>query len=72
LAIWGGTSPKLDVEPYYPSNNAKKLHQNFIVPKLLCQPCSNYGTEKCPRGHFNCMKNQDLKKIADAAMEEVK
>ena len=72
LAIWGGTSPKLDVEPYYPSSNSMPLHQNFVVPRLLCQPCSNFGSNKCPKGHFKCMKKQDLNKIAEAAMEIVK
>jgi heptosyltransferase-2 len=75
LAIWGGTSPKLGVEPYYATNSfvqpAIPFHQNFVVPKLSCQPCSNYGSKKCPRGHFKCMKNQDLKKIAEIAMANV-
>lgn len=72
LAIWGGTSPKLDVEPYYPASNATIMHHNFVVPKLLCQPCSNYGSNKCPKGHFKCMKNQDLNKIADTAMQSIR
>jgi heptosyltransferase-2 len=62
LAIWGGTSPKLDVEPYYGTNNLS-LHINFVL-NLYCQPCSNFGTKKCPEGHFKCMKNQDIKDIA--------
>ena len=63
FAIWGGTSPKLQVEPFYGTSNAS-LHKNFIVPGLPCQPCSNYGTKTCPRGHFKCMKNQDTDLIA--------
>jgi ADP-heptose:LPS heptosyltransferase len=71
LAIWGGTSPKLAVEPFY--GTAKPaLHKNFIVPDLPCQPCSNYGTKKCPRGHFKCMKNQDTDLIASTAMSVLK
>jgi hypothetical protein len=35
-----------------------------IVPELTCQPCSNFGTKTCPKGHFNCMKMQDLPEIA--------
>lgn len=73
LAIWGGTSPKLAVEPYYGeaqllmhANN--EAYHNFIVPHLSCQPCSNYGKKKCPKGHFNCMKQQDTKQIAEMAM----
>lgn len=35
-----------------------------IVPDLSCQPCSNFGTKICPKGHFACMKKQDLPEIA--------
>ena len=74
LAIWGGTSPMLDVEPYYATYNfiqATPFHQNFVVQKLSCQPCSNYGTKTCPKGHFKCMLNQDVQKIAQTAMANV-
>jgi ADP-heptose:LPS heptosyltransferase len=72
LAIWGGTSPKLDVEPYYGSNNLQKggaKYKNFIVEGLSCQPCSNYGSKKCPKKYFDCMKKQNLSLIAQTAME---
>lgn len=62
FAIWGGTSPALDVEPFYGTNHLS-LHINFVL-NLYCQPCSNYGTQTCPRGHFKCMKNQDISNIA--------
>lgn len=64
LAIWGGTSPKLDVEPYYGSATVQK-HTNFIVPALPCQPCSNFGTTTCPKKHFKCMHLQDVPAIAE-------
>ena len=72
LAIWGATSPMLQVEPYYGEASMQALglskppYQNFIVPHLTCQPCSNYGTKKCPKGHFNCMMLQDTTAIAAA------
>lgn len=66
LAIWGGTSPLLDVEPYYAASEINR-YQNFIVPGLKCQPCSNFGTKTCPKGHFNCMEKQDIVAIAAAA-----
>jgi len=74
LAIWGGTSPKLAVEPYYGTqqllNHANGIaYHNFIVPNLSCQPCSNYGKKKCPKGHFNCMQLQDTTAIAAMAMQ---
>lgn len=70
LAIWGGTSPLLDVEPYYAASE-KNRYQNFIVPNLKCQPCSNYGTRTCPRKHFACMQHQDIRAIAAAAMQRM-
>jgi ADP-heptose:LPS heptosyltransferase len=63
IAVWGGTSPKLDVEPYYGSHVPAK-HVNFIVPGLRCQPCSNFGTKSCPKGHFKCMLLQDIDLMA--------
>lgn len=71
LAIWGGTSPRLDVEPYYGTAQPQQ-HTNFIVPGLPCQPCSNYGTKTCPKKHFKCMKDQDVAAIAEAAMRILK
>ena len=85
VAIWGATSPALQVEPYYPvaqqvnqttlnTNTAStilnnnEMYFNAIVPNLPCQPCSNYGTNHCPQGHFACMQQQDLQSIADKAI----
>jgi ADP-heptose:LPS heptosyltransferase len=85
VAIWGATSPALQVEPYYPTVqqvnqttlntetastilNNNEMYFNAIVPNLPCQPCSNYGTNHCPQGHFACMQQQDLQSIADKAI----
>lgn len=62
IAIWGATSPALQVEPCMPENTKARVFQ-AIVPNLTCQPCSNFGTKTCPKGHFNCMKQQDLPEI---------
>ena len=70
LAIWGGTSPKLDVEPYYGSAISSK-HVNYIVPGLPCQPCSNFGTKTCPKKHFKCMHQQDVEAIVEKVKREV-
>jgi ADP-heptose:LPS heptosyltransferase len=71
LAIWGGTSPKLDVEPFYGSwflsSQKTSPFENILVPKLKCQPCSNFGTKKCPLGHFKCMHLQDAGLIVEKA-----
>jgi ADP-heptose:LPS heptosyltransferase len=71
VAIWGATSPALQVEPFYPTAQTEienEMYYNAIVPNLSCQPCSNYGTKHCPQGHFACMKQQDLQSIADKAI----
>ena len=68
LAVWGGTSPRLDVEPYYGSGSPQK-HTNFIVPGLPCQPCSNFGTRTCPKKHFKCMHLQDIPAMAGKIKE---
>jgi ADP-heptose:LPS heptosyltransferase len=71
IAIWGATSPALQVEPYYALSdlqNGQEMYFNAIVPNLPCQPCSKYGTKTCPQGHFACMKKQDLSFIAEKAM----
>ena len=64
LAIWGSTSPKLDVEPFYGDQFMKQhndpIYENILVPNLPCQPCSKYGLKDCPLGHFNCMEKQDI------------
>jgi len=51
-SVWGGTTPELlGVYPY-------KVKDSLIVGiDLECRPCSKFGLEKCPLGHFKCMKN---------------
>jgi ADP-heptose:LPS heptosyltransferase len=75
LAIWGGTSPKLDVEPYYGSIFIKKqsrpIYENILL-NLRCQPCSKYGTRTCPLEHFNCMEKQDIAAIVEKVNERLR
>ncbi|QXV67366.1 glycosyltransferase family 9 protein [Mucilaginibacter sp. 21P] len=50
VSIWGGTVPDLlGVQPYM----VKKSLLAGI--DLDCRPCSKFGLEKCPLGHFKCM-----------------
>ena len=71
IALWGGTTPDLDVEPYYGSNflrNLQKPVYENVVLNLKCQPCSKYGLNKCPLDHFNCMEKINV----DGLVEKVK
>ena len=63
ITIWGATSPALQFEAYYPSENTP-AHFNSLVPHLNCQPCSKQGSGQCPQGHFACMQLQDIDLIA--------
>ena len=71
IALWGGTTPALDVEPYYGknfmANITKPIYENVYL-KLTCQPCSKYGLKKCPKEHFNCMEKMDV----DILVQKVK
>jgi ADP-heptose:LPS heptosyltransferase len=51
VSVWGGTVPELlGVQPY--------MVKDALVAgiDLDCRPCSKFGLEKCPLGHFKCMK----------------
>ena len=64
LSIWGNTVPEFGMNPYYGKLNLQKNH-SFEVHNLPCRPCSKIGYEKCPRGHFKCMKLQNTKSIIE-------
>ena len=75
LALWGGTSPRLDVEPYYGSKQQQTqvlpLYENIFLD-LRCQPCSKYGLDHCPLDHFNCMEKQDIPSIIQKAESRIR
>ncbi|HDP68593.1 MAG TPA: glycosyltransferase family 9 protein [Candidatus Marinimicrobia bacterium] len=51
IAIFGNTVRQFG---FYPENpHAKIMEDNSVI----CRPCSHIGFEKCPKGHFNCMRN---------------
>jgi len=50
FSIWGNTVPEFGGYPY---------RTKFAVlenKKIDCRPCSKNGYDKCPKGHFKCMK----------------
>ena len=51
-SVWGGTAPELlGVQPYH-------VKDAIVVEiDLPCRPCSKFGLEKCPLGHFKCMND---------------
>lgn len=54
VAIWGNTVPEFGMYPY------QTEYTNLEVKDLNCRPCSKIGYDKCPKGHFKCMENQNF------------
>ena len=65
VVVWGNTIPEFGMYPYY--GKALKQWISFEQHGLSCRPCSKLGFPKCPKGHFKCMLDHDLKAIAEAA-----
>lgn len=63
VSIWGNTVPELGMYPYRPEDKSSySIHE---VKGLNCRPCSKIGFDACPKGHFDCMKKQDVSAIAE-------
>lgn len=61
VSIWGSTVPEFGMYPYRPqAPNSYSIHE---VKDLDCRPCSKIGFDKCPKGHFKCMLDQDTPAI---------
>ena len=56
--LWGNTIPAFGMGPYAIENA-----YHYEVPHLNCRPCSKIGFQQCPKGHFHCMNQQDIKKL---------
>lgn len=67
VSVWGNTIPAFGMYPYLPDKSS------FIsqVEGLSCRPCSKIGFDKCPKGHFQCMENQDIRSIVDQANRSI-
>ncbi|QIL75775.1 glycosyltransferase family 9 protein [Hymenobacter sp. HDW8] len=50
FSIWGNTVPEFGMYPY------RTEFRILERPGLSCRPCSKIGYEKCPQGHFKCMR----------------
>jgi ADP-heptose:LPS heptosyltransferase len=55
FSVWGNTIPAFGMYPYLPGEGSKIIE----VPDLPCRPCSKLGYDKCPQGHFKCMREID-------------
>lgn len=62
IAVFGATHPRLGFKP---------LNPNAIIlcADLPCQPCSLHGGDRCPLGHFKCMKHISAQNVSSAARD---
>ncbi len=64
VSVWGNTVPELGMYPYLP-NEAERCH--IVECKdVRCRPCSKLGFKECPKKHFRCMMEVDIKFIVDS------
>ena len=61
ISIWGNTIPEFGMYPYY--KNGIDNNKSVEVENLSCRPCSKIGFDKCPKGHFKCMREIDINKV---------
>lgn len=55
--FWGNTVPEMGMVA--PNKELGKM-VHMEVENLSCRPCSKLGFDKCPKGHFRCMMDQNI------------
>jgi len=65
ISVWGSTVPKFGMWPFYPTGI--DLNTSVEVLDLGCRPCSKIGFDRCPKGHFKCMREIDVQMLGSAA-----
>lgn len=67
ISIWGSTTPSFGMFPFFGANFISQLvtspFDEMQVKKLWCRPCTSKGRQRCPQGHFKCMKNMNIDEI---------
>ena len=73
ISLWGNTTPEMGMFPYFGHNNLKQYPspKSLIleIKNLSCRPCSKIGFDKCPKGHFKCMRNIEEQLIVDGVQK---
>jgi len=59
VSLWGGTLKEYGFWPYYPEG--MDLNRSLEIEDLRCRPCSKFGRDSCPKGHFRCMREIEIK-----------
>jgi len=65
LSVWGNTIPEFGMYPYL-TGKEQSRSGIYEVKGLSCRPCSKIGYDRCPKGHFRCMTDQDSVAMMDS------
>lgn len=63
IVIFGPTIPAFGFGPLAADSTV------IETSGLDCRPCGNHGPQRCPLGHFKCMKQIDVDQVYGACME---
>lgn len=63
VALFGPTVPEFGFGPLAPS--ARVIGRT----ELACRPCDRHGPQRCPLGHWRCMREITPRQVADAVQE---
>ncbi len=65
VAVFGSTTLGLGYGPRNP--------QAVVVERpLYCRPCGPHGHQRCPQGHFRCMREITAEEVITAAEKQIK
>jgi heptosyltransferase-2 len=62
VAIFGPTVPAFGFAPW-------GVPHLIVEKDLPCRPCSDHGPERCPLGHFRCMRDISEEEVMRAVVE---
>lgn len=75
VSLWGNTIPGFGMYPYYGGNYLSHQQQGpfdiLEVNGLRCRPCSKIGYDKCPKGHFKCMREIGADRLKNAVLQRL-
>jgi len=62
VALFGATTRSLGFGPFHEASRVVEVD-------LACRPCGLHGGDRCPEGHFRCMRDLDPGKVFQACLE---
>lgn len=64
VAVFGPTVREFG---FFPIGRSAVVQHGEDHDRLYCRPCSLHGTERCPEGHFRCMRELGVDRVCESA-----